>query len=150
MNSIFKIVLSNSEKTLDFSFSANINMNVMNVFRPLLAHSSGGAAMSRAVWLVAFVLVVVGAVNWGLVGLAQFDLVATLFGGSAVVLSRIVYSLVGLAGLLAVMEATSRTAPASSRTSPVMRSTTDGHHVRAGQEREEKKTDSSGKNGFCL
>ena len=78
--------------------------------------------MSRTVWLIAFVLVVVGALNWGLVGLAQFDLVATLFGGSAAVLSRIVYSLVGLSGLLlAVLEATSRTAPASSRTSPAMR-----------------------------
>lgn len=56
--------------------------------------------MSRTLWLVAFVLVVVGAVNWGLVGLAQFDLVATLFGGSASVVSRAVYSLVGIAGVL--------------------------------------------------
>ena len=46
-----------------------------------------------------------GAVNWGLVGLAQFDLVATLFGGSASVISRVVYSLVGIAGLLVVMQA---------------------------------------------
>ncbi len=49
---------------------------------------------------VALILVIVGAVNWGLVGLAQFDLVATLFGGSDAMLSRIVYSLVGLSGLL--------------------------------------------------
>ncbi len=75
--------------------------------------------MSKAVWLVAFVLVVVGAVNWGLVGLAQFDLVATLFGGSASVLSRIVYSLVGLAGLtLVVLQAA---APAAHRGAPAMR-----------------------------
>jgi uncharacterized membrane protein YuzA (DUF378 family) len=45
------------------------------------------------------VLVVVGAVNWGLVGIAQFDLVAALFGGSSSALSRVVYSLVGVAGL---------------------------------------------------
>lgn len=53
--------------------------------------------------IVALVLVVVGALNWGLVGIAGFDLVATLFGaGSA--LSRIVYALVGVAGVaLAVM-----------------------------------------------
>lgn len=56
--------------------------------------------MKKALWLVAFVLVVVGALNWGLVGLAQFDLVATLFGGSTSIISRIVYSLVGIAGLL--------------------------------------------------
>jgi len=48
--------------------------------------------------VLAAVLVVVGALNWGLVGLFQFDLVATLFGDASA-LSRIVYSLVGLAGL---------------------------------------------------
>ena len=48
--------------------------------------------------VLAAVLLVVGGLNWGLVGLFQFDLVATLFG-DATVLSRIVYSLVGLAGL---------------------------------------------------
>jgi len=48
---------------------------------------------------VALILVVVGAINWGLVGLAQFDLVAALFGGSAAPLARIVYSLVGVAGV---------------------------------------------------
>jgi len=78
--------------------------------------------MSRTLWLLAFVLVVVGAVNWGLVGLAQFDLVAALFGGSASVVSRIVYSLVGLAGLLlVVLQTTARTAPVGVRTSPALR-----------------------------
>ena len=49
--------------------------------------------------MVTMLLVVVGAVNWGLVGLAQFDLVAALFGGQSAVISRVVYSLVGLAGI---------------------------------------------------
>jgi uncharacterized membrane protein YuzA (DUF378 family) len=53
----------------------------------------------KSLWLVALMLVVVGAVNWGLVGLAQFDLVAALFGGQAAILSRVVYGLVGLAGV---------------------------------------------------
>jgi uncharacterized protein len=53
--------------------------------------------MKTAYW-IALVLVIVGAVNWGLVGLFQFDLVAALFG-QASGLSRLVYSLVGLAGL---------------------------------------------------
>jgi uncharacterized membrane protein YuzA (DUF378 family) len=53
----------------------------------------------RTVYWLALALVVVGAVNWGLVGIAQFDLVAALFGGQDAVLSRIVYALVGLAGV---------------------------------------------------
>lgn len=77
--------------------------------------------MSKVLWLVAFVLVVVGAVNWGLVGLAQFDLVATLFGGSAATLSRVVYSLVGLAGLSLVILEAARPEPVTSRTSSALR-----------------------------
>ena len=56
--------------------------------------------MSRALYLLALVLVVVGALNWGLVGLARVDLVATVFGGTDAVLSRVVYGLVGVAGLV--------------------------------------------------
>ena len=48
---------------------------------------------------IALILVIVGALNWGGVGLFGFDTVAFLFGGQAAVLSRIVYALVGLAGL---------------------------------------------------
>ncbi|GIW94379.1 MAG: hypothetical protein KatS3mg110_2420 [Pirellulaceae bacterium] len=59
--------------------------------------------MNKPLWWIAFVLVVVGAVNWGLVGVAQFDLVAALFGGQSSPISRVVYSLVGLAGLLLVI-----------------------------------------------
>lgn len=53
----------------------------------------------KAAYGLALALVIVGAVNWGLVGLAQFDLVAALFGGVEAPLSRVVYSLVGLAGV---------------------------------------------------
>lgn len=49
--------------------------------------------------IVSLILVIVGAVNWGLVGFAKFDLVAWLFGGQTAGFSRIVYALVGLAGL---------------------------------------------------
>lgn len=49
--------------------------------------------------LIALILIVIGALNWGLIGLFQFDLVATIFGGMNAVLSRIIYSLVGLAGI---------------------------------------------------
>lgn len=45
------------------------------------------------------ILAIIGCANWGLVGLFQFDLVAWLFGGQSSLLSRIIYTLVGLAGL---------------------------------------------------
>ncbi|MGM9639939.1 MAG: DUF378 domain-containing protein [Faecousia sp.] len=48
---------------------------------------------------IALILSVIGAINWGLVGIFQFDLVAWLLGGQTAMLSRIVYALVGLAGL---------------------------------------------------
>lgn len=48
----------------------------------------------------ALVLTIIGALNWGLIGLFQFDLVASLFGGQDSMLSRVVYTLVGIAGLI--------------------------------------------------
>ena len=47
---------------------------------------------------LALILVIIGALNWGLIGLFQFDLVATLFGGRDALISRIVDTLVGVAG----------------------------------------------------
>jgi uncharacterized membrane protein YuzA (DUF378 family) len=63
----------------------------------------------KTVQLIALVLVIVGAVNWGLVGVAQFDLVAALFGGVDSPLSRVVYTLVGASGL--VLAATTAMVP---------------------------------------
>ncbi len=51
---------------------------------------------------IALILVIIGALNWGLVGLFEFDLVAELFGGQAAVGSRIVYTIIGLSGLLSI------------------------------------------------
>ena len=50
---------------------------------------------------IVLVLVIIGALNWGLIALFKFDLVAWAFG-TMTVLSRIVYGLVGLAGLWAI------------------------------------------------
>ena len=47
-------------------------------------------------------LVIVGAINWGLVGLFQFDLIAFLFGGQAAMISRVLYTIVGAAGLWSI------------------------------------------------
>lgn len=52
----------------------------------------------NAIDRIALVLTIVGALNWGLVGLFRFDLVATLFGDMSL-LSRLVYILVGVAGI---------------------------------------------------
>ncbi len=58
--------------------------------------------MNTSIWkpldVVSYVLILVGALNWGLVGLFGFDLVAALFGEMSI-LSRIVYALVGLAAV---------------------------------------------------
>ena len=51
--------------------------------------------------LIAFILVLIGAINWGLIGFFEFDLVASLFGNMTT-LSRIIYGLVGLAGLYSI------------------------------------------------
>jgi uncharacterized membrane protein YuzA (DUF378 family) len=59
----------------------------------------------RALDIVTLLLVIVGAINWGLVGLFEFDLVATIVGedfGETNAISRAIYILVGLAGLYQV------------------------------------------------
>ncbi len=48
---------------------------------------------------LALILSIIGCINWGLVGICKFDLVAWIFGGQDAVISRIIYTLVGLAGL---------------------------------------------------
>lgn len=49
--------------------------------------------------IIAYILVIIGAINWGLVGLFRFDLVAAILGEMSV-LSRIVYSLVGISAIV--------------------------------------------------
>lgn len=48
---------------------------------------------------LALILSIIGSLNWGLVGIFRFDLVAWIFGGQDAVLSRIVYAVIALAGL---------------------------------------------------
>lgn len=51
---------------------------------------------------ISLILVIIGALNWGCIGLFGFDFVAALFGGQLSVVSRIIYSLVGIAGLWSI------------------------------------------------
>ena len=48
---------------------------------------------------ISLLLTIIGALNWGSIGLFKFDIVAWIFGGTDAMLSRIIYTLVGLAGL---------------------------------------------------
>jgi uncharacterized membrane protein YuzA (DUF378 family) len=48
---------------------------------------------------ICLTLVIIGAINWGLIGFFQYDLLATLFGGMSASISRVIYILVGVAGL---------------------------------------------------
>ena len=57
--------------------------------------TNGGTQMDS----LALILAIVGAINWGLVGIFKFDLVAWIFGGQTTGLSRVIFTLVGLAGL---------------------------------------------------
>lgn len=52
---------------------------------------------------IAYLLVIIGALNWGLVGVFNFNLVAMIFGAGSL-LSRIVYSLVGLSGVYLILD----------------------------------------------
>lgn len=48
---------------------------------------------------ISLILVIIGAINWGAIGLFQFDLVAWLFGGQGAIISRIIYTVIALAGI---------------------------------------------------
>lgn len=56
----------------------------------------------NAIDYIAHILVIIGAINWGLIGFANYDLVGALFGGSASLVSRSIFALVGLAGLYVI------------------------------------------------
>ena len=56
----------------------------------------------KTLQIIALTLVIIGALNWGLIGLFNFDLVATIFGGANALGSKIVYILVGICGLISI------------------------------------------------
>lgn len=56
----------------------------------------------KTVQIIALTVMVIGALNWGLIGLFNFDLVATIFGGATALGSKIVYILVGICGLVSI------------------------------------------------
>lgn len=54
----------------------------------------------RTTHRIALILIIIGAINWGLIGFFKFDLVGSLFGGQTALFSRIIFGLVGISGLI--------------------------------------------------
>ena len=54
----------------------------------------------KTLQIIALTLVIIGALNWGLIGLFKFDLVATIFGGADKLGAKIIYIIVGICGLI--------------------------------------------------
>lgn len=52
---------------------------------------------------IALVFVIIGALNWGLIGLFDFNLVGFLFDNVSIVISRIIYTIVGIAGIISIV-----------------------------------------------
>ena len=51
---------------------------------------------------IALALIIIGALNWALVGLFDLDLVATIFGGADNIIARIIYVIIGICGLISI------------------------------------------------
>ena len=63
---------------------------------------------------IALLLLIIGGINWGAIGIFQFDIVAWIFGGQAAILSRVIYTLVAISALGCIsllFRDTSETAP---------------------------------------
>lgn len=60
---------------------------------------SGKKGMINMLDRIALALLIIGGINWGLIGIFGFDLVAFIFGGQAAIMSRIIYTLVAVSAL---------------------------------------------------
>ena len=56
----------------------------------------------KTLQIISLTVMIIGALNWGLIGLFDFDLVATIFGGATALGSKIIYILVGICGLIGI------------------------------------------------
>jgi len=59
--------------------------------------------MNKDLTMIAWILLIIGGLNWGLIGFFRFDLVATIFG-SMTMITRIIYALVGISGLIGLID----------------------------------------------
>lgn len=56
----------------------------------------------KVIRFIVMLLIVIGALNWGLVGFFQYDLIADIFGGMSTATARVVYAIIGLCGLYGI------------------------------------------------
>ena len=56
----------------------------------------------KTLQVIALTIMIIGAINWGLIGLFNFDLVATIFGGADALGSKIIYIIEGISGLISI------------------------------------------------
>lgn len=73
-------------------------ISLSSIFQGLMSYEGGRKMRNRALDCLALTIAIIGAINWGLIGLFSFDLVAFIFGNMSW-FSRIIYALVGIAGL---------------------------------------------------
>jgi len=71
----------------------------MKILEKTLIIKKKGRFVMYALKIIAYILVIIGAINWGLVGFFGFDLVAAIFG-EMTLLARIIYGLVGISALI--------------------------------------------------
>lgn len=71
-------------------------MNILIVTDNNITESKGVRMMLDK---LALILVIIGALNWGSIGLFQFDIVGWIFGGQSAIISRIIFTIVALAGI---------------------------------------------------
>ena len=91
-------------KYTDFSIKYNKKFSILlseNKHNIIKDKNYGGNIFMKTLYYIALTLVIIGAINWLLIGIFKFDLVTSLFGDMSV-LSRIVYSLVGISGLISI------------------------------------------------
>ena len=79
-------------------FVGNFIYKILNIFE-ILVKNITEKGVEKMFDKICLALIIIGALNWGLVGIFQFDLVAWLFGGTAAIISRIVYTVIALAGI---------------------------------------------------
>ena len=87
----------------NFCILGNSNSGGVNIRHIRQMLQKGADSMARnGLDRIALILVIIGAIVWLSVGLFQFDFVAALFGGASSTVSRIIYSVVGVAGIYSI------------------------------------------------
>lgn len=80
-----------------------MSYNINSSYKLLITRKRGYNKMNTKPFdLTALTLIIIGAINWGLIGFFKFDLVATVFGGMDSLISRIIYAVIGIAGLYTI------------------------------------------------